>query len=162
MSTEAFFRNKKRSEITCRLLQLDYKYLHYVCLSFMTPDVFAYFLAIYMRLAVEDIKLETDMAAYVIKTTPLQEEVMINYINESYPNGVGYNIAKHNCSTMVADSFTKANIGQKIITDAISQVMLPQLPPTMGFVGGMLSGNTGIQINQGASIPSYFSEFNHE
>lgn len=68
VSTEAFFRNKKRSEITRLSLELDYKYPHYACLSFMTPDAFAYFLPVYMRLAVEDIKLETDFAWTVVSS----------------------------------------------------------------------------------------------
>ncbi len=74
---------------------------------------------------------------YVLNTTPEQERIMVEYINKNYKQGSDYNIALHNCATMVADALSEANVANSEMQSLLENYLLPQNPLTLKYLGVM-------------------------
>ena len=103
--------------------------------------------------------------AYILDTTPEQEQQMINYLQGNYSpqSGGQYSIARnHDCASAVTGALSQVGIGDGILEGAAQAggVLLPQVPSTPQLMAESYPGASIVQIPQGASIPASLGSFN--
>ena len=104
-----------------------------------------------------------------IKTTPEQEQDMIDYINANYKvDRSDYGYVTHNCATMVIDAMDHAGVAR----DAIDAVLIPNrydeflqgtpayLPSTVSMIATLSSDMPPVISPQNGAIPTNLTEFN--
>ncbi|WP_410374632.1 DUF4105 domain-containing protein [Citrobacter freundii complex sp. CFNIH2] len=107
--------------------------------------------------------------AYTIKTTPEQEQLMIDYINNNYRTDASdYGYMTHNCATMVIDAMDHAGVAK----DAISAALMPNsygeaiqgipsfLPSTVSMIARTSSSVPSVFLPQDGAIPYNLTSFN--
>ncbi|MFQ3395682.1 RHS repeat-associated core domain-containing protein [Enterobacter mori] len=97
---------------------------------------------------------------YVLNTTPEQERIMAEYINKNYKQGSDYNIALHNCATMVADALSEANVANSEMQSLLENYLLPQNPLTLKYLGVIASKGNVIVFPENAPLPMDTAHFN--
>ncbi|GLQ95536.1 RHS repeat-associated core domain-containing protein [Dyella acidisoli] len=102
--------------------------------------------------------------AYVLNTTPEQEQKMIDYLQSNYSpqSGGKYSVLRHDCATAANGALSAAGIGDGIIDGAAQAggILLPQLPSTSAMIAASYPGASIVQIPQGGSAPSFLGSFN--
>jgi hypothetical protein len=99
------------------------------------------------------------------RSTPQQEQQMINYLNGNYSpqSGGHYSIIKnHDCASAVTDALSQAGIGNGVL-DSVAQaggILLPQVPSTPQIMAQSFPGTSIVQIPQGGTIPAFLGSFN--
>jgi uncharacterized protein RhaS with RHS repeats len=103
--------------------------------------------------------------AYILDTTPEQEQQMINYLNGNYSpqSGGHYSIIKnHDCASAVTGAMSNAGIGNDVLGNLAQAgvVLFPQVPSTPQLIAQSLPGTSIVQIPQGGTIPASLGSFN--
>jgi RHS repeat-associated protein len=102
--------------------------------------------------------------AYVLNTTPEQEQKMIDYLQGNYSpqSGGKYSVLSHDCATAANGALSAAGIGDDIIDGAAQAggILLPQLPSTSAMIATSYPGASIVQIPRGGSAPSFLESFN--
>lgn len=103
--------------------------------------------------------------AYILPTTPQQEQAMMAYLNGNYSptSGGQYSILKnHDCASAVAGALSSVGIGDDLIVGAAQDggILLPQVPSTPSLMAQSYPGTSMVQIPQGSTAPSVLNSFN--
>ena len=101
--------------------------------------------------------------AYILNTTPEQEQTMMNYITSNYSQPGQYSVLRnHDCASMVNGAMSQAGIGDDVITSVAQAggALFPQLPTTSALMASTFPGAQTVQIPQGGAIPAIMNSFN--
>jgi RHS repeat-associated protein len=101
--------------------------------------------------------------AYILNTTPEQEQAMMNYIASNYSKPGQYSVLRnHDCASMVNGAMSKAGIGDDAVISVAQAggVLLPQLPTTSALMASTFPGAQIVQIPQGGVVPAIMNSFN--
>lgn len=102
--------------------------------------------------------------AYVLKTTPEQEQKIIDYIKDNYrQDATDYGYITHNCATMIADALWDAGVAKEELMYAVVNGMHLWFPPTYNIIGMSASDSPRIEIPRNGTIPASLKAYdNHE
>ncbi len=92
--------------------------------------------------------------AFILNTTPAQEQEMMDFLNGNYKNSK-YDSTKHNCATAVNGALDAAGIGKH------GSWLGPSLfPASVEDRAGQIPGVTIVNLPEGGTAPPILNQFN--